>query len=52
MIDNINYLNNNYDVFIKEYDVIIAFLTSNYIENDVCESHSFDEKIKDVYFKK
>lgn len=50
----INYLNNDdYDEYMEEDDDdVIPFETFNYIENDVYERYSFDEKIKDVYFKK
>lgn len=51
----INYLNNDdYDEYMEEEDDddIIPFDTFYYIKNDIYERYSFDEKIKDVYFKK
>lgn len=51
------YINNDeyydYDEYMEEDDDdFISFDTFYYIKNDIYERYSFDEKIKDVYFKK
>lgn len=50
----VNYLNNDDYEEDSEYedDDIEPYATFNYITNDIYERYSFDEKLKEVYFKK